>query len=359
MKLARTQIKKKAEKSGRKKSKSTYYLAALAVIMVILFFYTANYLGSKKSSSAKDVMASINGEEITLSELEELYLAYVPDSLKGEVTKLSFLDNSIIPQRLLLQEAEKKSITASDEEVDESLSEFLKARGTTLEEFKSRIEAERIKLNDVKESFKENIKITKLTNETILSMITVSDDEVRRFYDNYDEFSNVSFEVVKEKIREQLRFDKEKRSFNIYISQLRKDADIQMYIGKNPISFEVINGEVCIQDGKPIIRVFTTSKCIDCIAANYAFDSAAKQYSQDGKIAAYHWELDTGNNALTALKEKGIPQSEVDLFKKYSPDGKAPLYLLGCRYKRIGNYYGNDPELEEADFRAAINSIIE
>ncbi|MEM5772503.1 MAG: hypothetical protein QXO19_01120 [Candidatus Aenigmatarchaeota archaeon] len=125
-------------------------------------------------------------------------------------------------------------------------------------------------------------------------------------------------------------------------------------------SFKIFSGPICTENGKPIIRMFSTSFCPHCTWAGPAFDKIAKEYVDKGLIVAYHWDLDTKDNLLTLTKEGDIPNSEIEIYKKFNPEYTVPTYIFGCRYYRIGNAFERENNLtaEEEEFRAVIEEIL-
>ncbi len=117
---------------------------------------------------------------------------------------------------------------------------------------------------------------------------------------------------------------------------------------------------ICTEDGKPIIRLFTASWCPHCNWVGGAFDSVVREYMEQGKIVAYHWEADTGDNTLTPERENSVPASERAIFKEFNPRGSVPTFVFGCKYYRIGTMYErqNDLESEKRDFRAVIDALV-
>lgn len=114
-----------------------------------------------------------------------------------------------------------------------------------------------------------------------------------------------------------------------------------------------------LQDGKPVIRLFSTTWCPHCKWIKTTFDKVAREYVAEGKIVAYHWELDTQDNALTAEAENGVPQSEQAIFQEFSTGG-VPTFVFGGKYVRIGNGFEVQGDLiaEEAEFKAVIEALI-
>ena len=111
---------------------------------------------------------------------------------------------------------------------------------------------------------------------------------------------------------------------------------------------------MCKEEGKPIVRLFSTTKNSASNWISDTFDGLADKYGDS--IQVYHWQLDIGDNTLTDIKEKGVPKSEVTAFKKYNPKNTVPTYVFGCKYVRAGNAYESLEE-EEAEFEAVIAQL--
>lgn len=117
---------------------------------------------------------------------------------------------------------------------------------------------------------------------------------------------------------------------------------------------------ICLEDGKPIIRLYSTTVCPHCRWINSTFNGVMDEYMSAGKIAAYHWDVDIGNNQFTPAKESSIPSEEVELLKRVNPDLSVPTYVFGCKYWRVGNPYetANDLDAEAAEFKAVIEKLL-
>ena len=126
-------------------------------------------------------------------------------------------------------------------------------------------------------------------------------------------------------------------------------------------TFNVSEGSVCYEDGKPVIRMYSTSWCPHCTWVGPTYDRVVKEYVDAGKIVAYHWELDTGDNTLTEAVESEVPKSEVDIFTEFNPKNTIPTFVFGCKYYRIGTGYEKTQDLlaEESEFRAVIDALLD
>lgn len=119
--------------------------------------------------------------------------------------------------------------------------------------------------------------------------------------------------------------------------------------------------DIELQDGKPVIRLFSTTWCPHCVWVKETFDKVAKEYVDAGKIVAHHWEVDTQDDTLTEEVETEVPASEMAVYREFNPGGSIPTFIFGGRYHRVGNGYENEDDLaaEEAEFRAVIEILLE
>lgn len=127
------------------------------------------------------------------------------------------------------------------------------------------------------------------------------------------------------------------------------------------VTFKTTKDPVCYSDGKPAVRLFSTTWCPHCKWVKNTYNKVVKEYADAGKITAYHWVLDIGDNALTEdVQESIIPPEEMGIYNKYNPEGSIPTFVFGCKYTRIGNGYEaqNNLKAEEAEFRAVIDQLL-
>jgi len=125
-------------------------------------------------------------------------------------------------------------------------------------------------------------------------------------------------------------------------------------------TFNVNEGEIEYEDGKPVIRLFSATWCPHCKWIGDTFDIVAREYIEKGRITAYHWQIDTGDNTLTEGIETELPQSALAVFNSFNPQGSIPTFVFGSEYWRIGNGYERENDLvaEESEFRAIIERLI-
>ncbi|MEK6958694.1 MAG: thioredoxin family protein [archaeon] len=118
--------------------------------------------------------------------------------------------------------------------------------------------------------------------------------------------------------------------------------------------------EICRIEGKPVVRLYSTTWCPHCEWIRPTFDRVAKEYMDANKIMAYHWQLDTKDDSLTPEVEGTIPEAEVALFQQTNSEGSIPVFLIGCKYYRIGNGFEQkqDLNLEETELRRVFEEAL-
>ncbi len=131
----------------------------------------------------------------------------------------------------------------------------------------------------------------------------------------------------------------------------------------NPF-LEIPDAEICkTSDGKPIVRLFSTTWCMHCNWVKTPFHEAIQPYIDNGDIKVYHWQLDENDNELTDDIEDEIPDTELAIYKEFNPQGTIPTFVFGCKYFRVGSgheYDGEngDPELEKEEYELLIEHIL-
>ena len=149
--------------------------------------------GSDSSASA-DVVARVNGKDITASQLEKQVQSRLNGSDQPQSSeeqqdlKLQVLNQLIIDQ-ILLETASAAGLSATDAEVDvkfnESKSQY------TEEKFQDLLKEQKVTVDDLRSELRKSITIEKLVNKEITSKISVTDAEIKNFYDKNKQSFNL------------------------------------------------------------------------------------------------------------------------------------------------------------------------
>lgn len=160
---------------------SKNFFVALIIILVIGVFV---FIVMQKQNSQKDTAAVVNGEIITLTELNKAYDS-LPPQYAGTVTKTSLL-NQIIQTKVFYQKAEKQGLVISNEEANQQLQLAKLSSGLSEEEFFARL-AEGTTESELVDQYTKQLTIQKFIDENLLNKIQISDEEVESYYSNNPE----------------------------------------------------------------------------------------------------------------------------------------------------------------------------
>lgn len=195
-----------------------------------------------------DVVAEINGEEISKEEFEQVYTgqfqqAAMMQEMTGEEVNQDEMKQQIadglVSERLLIQEAENRDISASEEDVDEMIAEIVEANGMESEdEFFTAMEESGMSEDDIRAELEKQVKVEALIAEET-GDVEPTEEELEEIYDEQiaareeaesqsegEETEAPSFEDVRPQIEEQVVREKEAEAAQGLAEELREDADV-------------------------------------------------------------------------------------------------------------------------------------
>jgi len=149
--------------------------------------------GSASKASA-DVVARVNGRDIKTAQLEKQFQNRLngaeqpPSAEEAQDLKLQVL-NQLINDQILLEMASTAALSATDAEVDVKFNEF-KSQYTE-EKFKDLLKEQKMTIDDIRNELRKSITIDKLVNKEITSKISVTDAEIKNFYEKNKESFNL------------------------------------------------------------------------------------------------------------------------------------------------------------------------
>lgn len=126
-------------------------------------------------------------------------------------------------------------------------------------------------------------------------------------------------------------------------------------------TFKATGLDPCIDDQeRPLILLFSAASCSHCQWVGGAFDLIARQYADQGLVAAHHYDIETGDDLLTEAVETRIPERFLSIGKRGDPEGHMPYFNFGCRYDRIGTGYEeqNDLAAEAEEMCQVIEALL-
>jgi peptidyl-prolyl cis-trans isomerase SurA len=289
-------------------------------------------------SPGPDVVATVNGKEIPLSDLDRAYQnvrisqgpsPQDPSPEQVSIMKLKILD-TLIEEEILQQRAAKINVAASDEDVNARLTE-MKAPYTQ-EEFDKQLKERKESLDDLKKEIRHDLTERKLLNKEIESKINITDAEIGAYYDahksewNFIENQYHLAQIVVTSAPAQ-------QTGNLQNNKASSDADAKKKIATLHQKLE--NGE--------------------------AFDAVAMQYSEDPNTnasggdrglvpeSALHTDLDAYNE-ISKLK----PGQFTDVLPIYDSPSPGHHIIAYAIYKLIGHEPAGQRDLNDPRVQASI-----
>ena len=212
----------------KKSEKLSLIIIAVVISVSILVLLNRGDLENIDSSSNGHIVAKVNGEIINLDELNIRYNLF-----RNSMNKIQFLNDVVIPNKLLLQEAKKKGITISSVEIEIAFNKLLQEKKISKEEFMDVIKEQEISKKETDQLIGEQVIIAKLVKQ-IVPELTISSKESNNFYQkNLDAFTNnkgvMQFEEVNGKIKKMLLKIKRETKVREYVIDLAEKGNVVMY----------------------------------------------------------------------------------------------------------------------------------
>jgi parvulin-like peptidyl-prolyl isomerase len=204
----------KFKKSPQRNGNTIIGVVILSLVIIIGIALAIHYLPLHKTTSENnetasinssfdslpETVAKINGKTISRDEFKRtfylmLYLNNVPKSAESTIPKSIILNQSII-QTILVDKARSEGFNQSAEKTEEDFAKVLSLNNLTIEGFKQEISGKDFSFEDFINFYNEQAIINDFFNKTILSKISVSDEDARKYYNE-----NKAQFIVPERVR--------------------------------------------------------------------------------------------------------------------------------------------------------------
>jgi peptidyl-prolyl cis-trans isomerase SurA len=162
-------------------------VVVVAVVIGALFYF--GVIPGWTRSHGGGVVARVNGRDINTAELERIYkqeIAQAPpeplDAAQINTAKLGILQK-LIETELLMQQAEKVGVLATDDEVNERMTQ--ERAPFTSEEFQKRLKEEGLTEDELRRQVRIELTRQKLLNKEVNSKITITDADISDYYNSH------------------------------------------------------------------------------------------------------------------------------------------------------------------------------
>ena len=168
-----------------------------AFTMLLIPFWLALWAAVGYAELVDRIVAIVNDDVITLSELNEAFEPYagqIRDSMPGPKEEHEMLHklrhdvlNALIEQKLTDQESRRLGVSVSESEVDHKIEQIRGAELLTEEELVKALQAQGYTLEEYRNRIKEQILRMKLINIEVKSKIAITEQEIRDYYEQHKE----------------------------------------------------------------------------------------------------------------------------------------------------------------------------
>ncbi len=365
----------------RDNSRIIVYLVVVAFVISGGFMGYGAYLnnsgGGGQQPSNPNIIAEVNGEEISQQEYLAMLRQQAPQQDMSSTQVISFrynILNALIERKLILQQSEEMNIDVevNNEELNASYNNILEENDITEEELSENLAEQGYNIGDLKDDIRRSLERSKTITETINNArgdISVSESEVRDLYDQRypaEDFDNETsddetqegerpvFADVQTDIEEELLQQKRNEALENWLTDLKNNSEITI---NDPVlnaysDFESGSYEEAAEKFSNLIEEQQSPAFYTYLARSYieiskiskaeeSYNKALEEYPENSELRFNYAQLlvEQENNqaALEQLKEVSSTAGD-NLMTRYQ------LYMM---FSQIGAEEEAEAELQE------------
>lgn len=152
---------------------------SFSILTAILLTFAVSAFGV----TIDKVIASVNNDLITLSDYQKFAIGI------GETEKTDKVDeellNKLIAERIILQEAIRAGISASDVEIDKEIKAFKDEHALSQKDLEVILEKEGMNIQSYRKLIKDKLMSLKVVYENVDSKIVITEKEISDFYSEH------------------------------------------------------------------------------------------------------------------------------------------------------------------------------
>ncbi len=203
---------------------------------LLVFISFLIFLSPVQAKIVDKIVAIVDGDVITLSELEE-FLGPGRTQMEGVDVKIGNKDvrqralEQLIERKVLIHEAKDKDIEIREERIDQRIKE-IKGRFASEDEFRQALQDEGLTEAKLRKRIEENLMVAVLIDREIKSKIRVGEEEVRKFYEEnkekFKEPGEVEISQIFLEVNKEEGWGESERKGKDLLKQLREGADFSL-----------------------------------------------------------------------------------------------------------------------------------
>jgi tetratricopeptide (TPR) repeat protein len=372
----------------RDNSRIIVYVVVVAFVISGGFMGYGAYLnnsgGGGQQPSNPNIIAEVNGEEISQQEYLSMLRQQAPQQNLSSTQVISFrynILNALIERKLILQQAEEMNIEAevSEEELNESYNNILEQNNITEEELSENLAEQGYNIGNLKDDIRRSLERSKLITETINSArgdVNVSESEIRNLYeqrypaadsveaveeneetdsdDETQEEDRPAFADVQSDLEEELLQQKRNEALEKWLTDLKDDSEI---IINDPVlnaysDFESGNYEEAAEKFSNLIEEQQSPAFYTYLARSYIENEniSKAEETYDKALEEYPENNDLRFNYAQLLVEQDNNQAALEQLKEVSSnagDNLMTRYQLYMMFSQVGAEKEAEAELKE------------
>ncbi len=348
----------------------------IVYIVVVSFALGAGFMGygafgggedpSPQEQEAADVLAEVDGEEISRQRYNEVLQNYAQQT--ANFTRAQMMEfrysvvDSILEETIILQEAEELGIDpeVSPDEIDEVMNDILEQNDMDLDEFEEMLAQQNITLDQVQDSIRHSLRQQKMLEETVESIqadVEVEESEVEeRYAEEYeeDEHDEDEKEQAMAEIRDNLKEEREEEALNEWLEERRAEADIV-------INDPILLGMSYFQDEDYTSAINTFEEALERSRDSAIYIYKARAYKELGEMEEAYSVLDRAQEAEPEdwelayeygeiLVEAGEEERAIEKFEEaseYAGRNLMARYQLNMAFNQLGAEEQAQEEMNE------------
>jgi len=220
----------------------------LSTVILLIFLFVSSLQGAASGSVVVDrVVAVVNGEIITLSDLQREEARNKKAERKLDESNIL---EDMIDRKLQIAAAKRAGIDVTDKELAEAIADITKRNNMDAKQFETALAKEGLSLDQYKVELKEQMTLSRIFNKYVRSTIAVDEAEARAFYQK-----NIKNYILPEEIHvRQIFLPLPENALPDKINAIEKKAQEVYTRAKNGEDFirlvrEVSEGVTVSQDG--------------------------------------------------------------------------------------------------------------
>ncbi len=155
-------------------------------ILIFILFLLGTF-GAAQAVILDRIVAVVNDEVITLSELQQMEASTLRSGENRAKTGSEELLKELINKKIKLQKAKELGIKVSDEAVTAGIREIVERNGITEALLQEKIEKEGVSWSDYKNQIREQMILSRMLSQEIRSKIVLLPEDPREYYEEHQD----------------------------------------------------------------------------------------------------------------------------------------------------------------------------